>query len=107
VVSAPQNSRGAPEAGAAYLFYGRATADWGLDLPLAQADLIYVGEGEYDHAGYDAAPIGDMDGDGIDDLVIGAWAADVAGEQSGTMYVIFGKAVPPRFLYLPLMLKAR
>jgi hypothetical protein len=105
VISAPQNSRGATEAGAAYLFYGRAAADWGTDVPLAQADVIYVGEAEYDHAGYDTASIGDMDGDGVDDLVIGAYGADVVGAQSGEMYVIFGEATSHRFVYLPLVLK--
>jgi hypothetical protein len=107
LISAPHNSRSAPEAGAAYLFYGRAAADWGMDLPLAQADVIYVGEGDHDHAGYDAAPIGDMDGDGIDDLVIGAYGADVNGEQSGTMYVILGKTGPHRVIYLPAIFKDR
>jgi hypothetical protein len=35
---------------------------------------------------------GDMNGDGFDDLLISARAADPNGEQSGAVYVLFGKA---------------
>jgi hypothetical protein len=100
LVSAPHNSRSAPEAGAAYLLYGRAAADWGQGYSLSEADIIYVGEADGDHAGYDAAPLGDMDGDGIDDLVLGAYGADVNGPQSGETYVILSHR---HAVYMPLV----
>ncbi len=90
LVDAPHNGRGGEEGGVAYLFYGTASADWGGDFPLASADVIYVAEAPYDHAGYDIAPAGDMDGDGVDDLLIGAYAADEQGDMSGQSYVILG-----------------
>jgi len=102
IVSAPHNSRYASEAGASYLLYGRTAADWGLDYPLSQADIIFVGEAADDHAGYDVAPLGDMNGDGVDDLVLGAWAADVNGDQSGETYVILSQW---HRVYLPLGLR--
>ena len=104
IVSAPHNSRSAPEAGASYLIYGRTDAGWGMDQALAEADVIYLGEAADDHAGYDLAPLGDMNGDGVDDLVLGAYGADVNGDQSGTTYVILSNW---RRVYLPLGLGNR
>jgi len=104
IVSAPHNSRSASEAGASYLIYGRADAGWGMDQALAEADVIYLGEAADDHAGYDLAPLGDMNGDGVDDLVLGAYGADVNGDQSGTTYVILSNW---RRVYLPLGLGNR
>ena len=35
---------------------------------------------------------GDVDGDGLDDLIVGALGADPNGDHSGQSYVVFGKA---------------
>ena len=35
---------------------------------------------------------GDVNGDGFDDLLIGAFGADANGTGSGASYVVFGKA---------------
>ena len=35
---------------------------------------------------------GDVNGDGLDDLIVGALGADPNGEDSGQSYVVFGKA---------------
>jgi hypothetical protein len=45
-----------------------------------------------DHSGFSAGFAGDLNDDGIDDLVIGAPDADSNGEDSGSSYVLFGDA---------------
>lgn len=43
-------------------------------------------------SGFSVDSAGDFDGDGIDDLVIGAWQADPNGEgNEGASYIVFGK----------------
>ena len=45
-----------------------------------------------DEAGWSVASAGDINGDGIDDLIIGARFADPNGDRSGASYVVFGSA---------------
>jgi hypothetical protein len=35
---------------------------------------------------------GDVNGDGFDDLIVGAYGADPNGSNSGSSYVVFGKS---------------
>jgi len=89
LIGAPHNARSGMNAGAAYLVYGLPAADWGTAFSLSQADVIYVGEAADYFTGYDVARAGDMDGDGIDDLLIGAYCGK--GQAApGRAYVIYG-----------------
>lgn len=45
-----------------------------------------------DRAGYSVSDAGDVNGDGFDDVIIGAHGGDPNGNYSGTSYVVFGKA---------------
>jgi|APSaa5957512535_1039671.scaffolds.fasta_scaffold15175_3 hypothetical protein len=44
---------------------------------------------DFDGFGYSVASIGDLDGDGITDVIVGAFADDTAGLESGAIHVIF------------------
>ena len=57
--------------------------------------FVIHGEEAHDRAGYSVASAGDVNGDGFDDLVIGAPVADGAGnavDAAGGTYVVFGKS---------------
>jgi hypothetical protein len=49
------------------------------------------GIAEGDNSGVSVNNAGDINGDGFDDLIVGASGADPHGENSGSSYVVFGK----------------
>jgi hypothetical protein len=82
------------DAGKSYLIYGRPGMDLGNvlsgDLALA-ADVIFTGESTDDYSGSAVAGAGDVNGDGYDDILIGAYRADPGGNmESGASYLIYG-----------------
>lgn len=84
-------------AGAAYAIFGRSEPfPAAIDLTALSATdgFIVVGDDSWDSAGQSVSSAGDINGDGIDDLVVGAFAAGI-GEGvwgPGEAYFIFGKA---------------
>jgi len=50
------------------------------------------GEAAYDRSGHSVSAAGDVNGDGFDDFIIGAFGADPNGSYFGASYVVFGKA---------------
>ncbi len=60
----------------------------------ADADLTFVGEDPYDGSGWSVEPAGDVDGDGLDDLLLGAFAHDAGGiPDAGRTYLFFGSTL--------------
>jgi hypothetical protein len=81
--------------GASYVVFGRSGGFAGnLNLSeLNGADGFQIsGEATFDLSGVSVAATGDVNGDGFDDVIIGAYAADASGGDSGASYVIFGKS---------------
>ncbi len=74
------------DAGAAYLFLGPVSAEQSMDAAWAW----YLGEAEGDNAGRTVADAGDVNGDGVPDLLIGAPAADHSFMNAGTIYLVYG-----------------
>ena len=54
-----------------------------------KAQLSFAGEVVGDEAGHQIE-IADLDGDGQDDLVIGAWLNDEGGQDTGAIYIEYG-----------------
>jgi hypothetical protein len=83
------------QGGSASVVYGHAGAfpaaiDVGT-LDGANGRRIF-GANNFERVGQRPANAGDVNGDGIDDLMMGTQAADYGGEDSGSMYVLFGSA---------------
>ena len=74
--------------GAAYVFYGPIVGDANLE----DAQLILEGERQLTEAGRAVDYIGDVDGDGTDDIVVGAPEFELEdGTRPGSVYIVFGQ----------------
>ena len=88
---------GLTDSGASYVVFGRMD---GFDAPVFLSTLdgtngfAVVGASQYDQLGRSVSGAGDISGDGIDDLLIGAPYADASGTyapDTGNSYVVFGR----------------
>jgi len=83
--------------GEAYVVFGKATGIGNIDLAnLAVSDGFTLRGGDaLDNFGRSVSSAGDINGDGFDDILVGAWNGDGdanAESNAGEAYVIFGKA---------------
>jgi hypothetical protein len=79
--------------GASYVIFGKASG-FAANLNLSALNSVngfqISGEAAYDRSGISVSSAGDVNGDGFDDLIVGAWLADPHGADSGASYVVFG-----------------
>jgi hypothetical protein len=92
VVGAPRADPNGDYSGQSYVVFGKADG-----CPVELADVA-AGRGggfalngiaEEDLSGLSVSGAGDVDGDGLDDVIVGAPYADPNGESSGQSYVVF------------------
>ena len=83
--------------GEAYVLFGSAAvfgSDESLDLQTLSASEGFIIRGfiasESIRAGFSVSGGSDVNGDGLDDLIVGAPYSDAKGNESGEAYVIFG-----------------
>jgi len=91
LVSSPKNDDGGVDAGKVYLIYGDSIQN--AVRPLSLSDLAFVGEAAEDMAGSAIEGCGDVNGDGLDDLLVASPKSDVNGSNSGKIYLITNSAM--------------
>ncbi|MCE3289842.1 MAG: hypothetical protein K0R83_1854, partial [Caulobacter sp.] len=92
IVSASSLTVNAPYQGGAYVVFGRSGLGVGPTFDVSTLDgtngFRIVGEQGYSQTGRSVASAGDVNGDGIDDLMVSA--IDLNGQRGG-VYVVFGR----------------
>jgi hypothetical protein len=96
IVSAYRNDSSNSDAGATYMLLGPVTA---TDQNLSYANIKFSGTAASEWSGYSVAGAdeiggGDIDGDGYDDIVIGAPQLYYLGDYVGGAYVVSGESSP-------------
>ena len=93
----PSEGRGG--AGEAYVIFGSTSLPATIDLNTSGEDVTIYGATEYDDlTRHGAVAVGDINGDGLDDLILGTFVADGPSDAryaAGEAYVILGSSSPP------------
>lgn len=96
---ASASPNGNSDAGVSYVVFGNANAGSTGSISVSSLDgsngFVLNGISQYDRSGGDVSSAGDVNGDGFDDLIIGARGVDPNGENpglsnAGASYVVFG-----------------
>ncbi|MEL6346122.1 MAG: hypothetical protein AAFV53_23635 [Myxococcota bacterium] len=86
IIGAYADNEGGSIAGAAYVFYGDIS---GIDTSSEQK-LIAADADDSDFFGYSVSSAGDVDDDGYDDVIVGAFRESESGDDAGAVYVYYG-----------------
>ena len=97
IIGAPNaDPNGKSNAGESYVVFGSSSgfsASFDLSSLNGSNGFVINGIDLSDSSGYSVSSAGDVNGDGIDDLIIGALAADPNGKSNaGESYVVFGSS---------------
>jgi hypothetical protein len=86
IVGAPGEDAGLTDQGCAYVYLGSASG-------LGNAEVWKrCGEDTDVHFGQTVSTAGDVNGDGLDDIIVGSWGLDVGGTDRGRAYIYHGMA---------------
>jgi hypothetical protein len=94
IVGASAADPNGESSGKSYVVFGKAdgTAVSLSNVASGIGGFVLNGEAAYDESGWSVSSAGDVNGDGLADLIVGAQSADPNGKNSGKSYVVFGKA---------------
>ncbi len=94
LIGASQADPNGSYSGASYVVFGASGVGSGGTVELSSLNgsngFVLNGVTEYDHSGSSVSAAGDVNGDGVDDLIIGTYGADPNGYATGASYVVFG-----------------
>jgi hypothetical protein len=87
---------GKGQAGSSYVIFGGTTPASTIDLANLGANGFRIdGAAAVDNSGISVSSAGDVNSDGFDDLIVGAFSAGPDGKtNAGSSYVIFGSETP-------------
>jgi hypothetical protein len=94
IVGVHKRNGAATDSGAAYLFKGGTAS-----TSIASAYASYTSDAATDYAGYSIQSIGDVDGSGTDDFLVGVYLR--GGTDAGMAGLIYGESVTGGALSLP------
>ncbi|HWB81701.1 MAG TPA: Ig-like domain-containing protein, partial [Nannocystaceae bacterium] len=79
--------------GRVFVAYGKddGTSVSAMDLVEGYGGFVIDGIADFDRTGYSVAHAGDVNGDGLADIVIGAPQANAVTDDEGMAFVVFGK----------------
>jgi hypothetical protein len=86
LVAAHAFELGQPDTGGTFVFHGPVTGDH----PLTDAQGKLIGESTGDQSGAAISGGGDVNGDGVPDVLVGAPKEDTNGSMAGAAYVVHG-----------------
>ncbi len=109
VIGAPMNSEYAPYSGKVYILHnsdlltsGPTVEHWTIDLAQRAPSVMIINPMANDTAG-SAVAVGDCDGDGLQDLIIGAPYGDLLNvSNAGKVYFVYNKGRFRNILYFNL-----
>jgi Ca2+-binding RTX toxin-like protein len=97
MISAPGAGINGRFSGSTYIVFGGVGVGAGGSFELSDLDgsngFVLNGIKEFDSSGFSVSAAGDVNADGIADVIIGAPYADANGVRSGSSYVVFGSPV--------------
>ena len=84
--------------------FGKASGTYSASLELSALDgtngFVINGIDKGDFSGGSVSSAGDINNDGYDDIIIGAYGADPNGGSAGESYVVFGQSEFDAFVNL-------
>ncbi len=96
IIGSPRADPNGTDSGIAYLIYGSDTLPSVIDTAsLGSNGVVFAGAAGGDLTGQSVGGGGDVNGDGFDDLIIGARGADPNGSNSGYVYIVYGSDTLP------------